>query len=246
MLFPAKDSSSPFAAHQIGQSTFEFLVVCRDHSIFKTLAAAIHQVNGRLVCTPHLETAQEYITRRKLDGIVIDMTLPDAMQLIGRIRGSAPNRCSVVFACMGQEPETQFAIRAGANFVLHRPFAPARIASILSAASAMMVAEKRRYYRYPLMVPVELKVRDRQIESTMSNLSEGGMAIWCLYYHAPGTTLEFAFEIPFGGVIRGKGEVAWTNADGLTGIKFHILPDRSYSHLSGWIARRETKSAAGH
>jgi hypothetical protein len=108
----------------------------------------------------------------------------------------------------------------------------------------MMGAEKRRYVRYPLMVPVELNVKRRQIESTMSNLSEGGMAMWSLYYHAPGSIIEFAFEIPFGGLIRGKGKVAWTNADGLTGIKFHILPDRSHNHLSGWITRREATPAA--
>lgn len=244
MLFPAKELPSPFAAHQTAPSGFEFLVVCSDNSIFKTLAAAIHQVKGRLACTPHLMTAQDYISRRKVDGIVIDMGLPGATALIHRVRRSARNRTSVVFACMGQMPETQFAIRAGANFVLHRPFALNRVATILNSAAAMMGAEKRRCNRYPLMVPVELNVKGRQIESTMSNLSEGGMAIWSLYYHAPGTVLEFAFEIPFGGLIRGKGEVAWTNGDGLTGIKFHILPDRSYTHLSGWINRREATPPA--
>src|SRR5262249_22550365 len=239
MLLSVKDSPSPFAAHQIGQSNFEFLVVCSDHSIFKTLATAIRQVNGRLACTPHVATARDYVGRRKVDGIVIDMSLPGAMELIGRVRGSAPNRSTVVFACMGPVPESQFAIHAGANFVLHQPYVPPRVASTIRAAAAMMVAEKRRYFRYPLMVPVELNVRDRQMEGTMSNLSEGGMAIWSLFYHAPGTTIEFAFEIPFGGLVRGTGEVAWTNADGLSGIKFNPLPDQSYSHLSGWIARRE-------
>jgi FixJ family two-component response regulator len=241
MLSRVKDVPSPFAAHQIGQSNFEFLVVCSDNSIFKTLAAAIRQVNGRMACTPHVETARDYVARRKVDGIVIDMSLPGAMDLIGRVRGSPPNRSTVVFACMGRVPESQFAIRAGANFVLHQPYAPARVAGTFSAATAMMVAEKRRHFRYPLMVPVELNVRDREMEGTMSNLSEGGMAIWSLFYYAPGTTIEFAFELPFGGLVRGTGEVAWTNADGLTGIKFDALPDRSYTHLSGWIVRSETK-----
>ena len=239
MQLSVKDSPSPFAAHQIGQSNFEFLVVCSDHSIFKTLATAIRQVNGRLSCTPHVETARDYVGRRKVDGIVIDMSLPGATELIGRVRGSAPNRSTVVFACLGQVPEAQFAIRAGANFVLHQPYAAARVAGIFNAATSIMVAEKRRNFRYPLMVPVELSVRDRQMEGTMSNLSEGGMAIWSLFYLAPSTTIEFAFEIPFGGLIRGTGEVAWTNADGLTGIKFDALPEQCHSHLSGWVARRE-------
>jgi CheY-like chemotaxis protein len=228
---------------QAARSKLEFLVVCSDNSIFKTVAAAIRQVSGRLNCAPGIGTACDYLTRRKVDGIVIDMNLPGALELIGRMRGASPNRFSVVFACMGSAPETQFAIRAGANFVLHRPLLPDKIAHIFTMAATMMVAEKRRYFRYPLMVPVELKMKEREVESTMSNLSEGGMAIWSLYYHAPGSSIEFAFELPFGGLIRGKGEVAWTNADGLCGVKFNILPDQAYTHLSSWIERRDTTNA---
>jgi DNA-binding response OmpR family regulator len=255
MLLSAKDLS-PFAAVQNALPNLEFLVVCGDHSLFETLAAAIHQVNGRLRGTPHAQTAADYVLRRKVDGIVIDMSLPGALELIGRVRGSSANRFSVVFACLGLTPETQVAIRAGANFVLRRPFVPDRVANVFRAAAPTMAAEKRRYSRYPLMVPVELKIGERQVEGTMSNLSEGGMAIWSLYYHAPGSTVQFAFEIPFGGLIRGEGGVAWTNADGLAGIRFHALSDHARAHLAQWVARCQAnqkvetqdnqESVAGH
>lgn len=238
MLLPAKDLSSGLALAPNARPDLEFLVVCNDNPVFQTVAAAIRQVKGRLSCAPSTVTARDYVRWRKVDGIVIDMSLPGALELIGRVRGGTPNRCSVVFACMGSSAEPQFAIRAGANFVLHRPLVPHKIAHVFTVAAAMMVAEKRRHLRYPLMVPVELKMKERQVESTMSNLSEGGMAIWSLYYHAPGSSIQFAFEIPFGGLIRGSGEVAWTNADGLAGIKFHALPDQACAHLSAWIARR--------
>lgn len=239
MLARVKELQSSSALTQGARAKLEFLVVGQDNTMFRTVAAAIRQVNGRLNCAPTAGTARDYATRRKLDGIVIDMNLPGALELIGRVRAASPNRFSVVFACMGAAPETQFAIRAGANFVLHRPLHPDKIARIFTLAATMMVAEKRRYFRYPLMVPVELKMKDREVESTMANLSEGGMAIWSLYYHSPGSSIQFAFELPHGSLIRGKGEVAWTNADGLTGIKFDILPDQAYSHLASWIHRRE-------
>jgi len=225
----------------------EFLVVCSDASMFKTVADAVRQVKGRLNCAPSTVAARDYVARRMADGIIIDMTLPGALDLIGRIRCVGPNRFSVVFACMGAMPETQFAIRAGANFVLHRPLLSDKIARIIILAATMMKAEKRRHIRYPVMVPVELKMKEREVESTMSNLSEGGMAIWSLYYHAPGSALDFAFELPLGGLIRGRGEVAWTNADGLAGVKFNILPDQAYTCLSGWISGRASSqpSATG-
>jgi CheY-like chemotaxis protein len=217
---------------------FEFLVVSKDNRFFQSMAAGIHQVKGRLNCTPSIATARDYVAWRKVDGIVVDMSLPGALELIRRVRAASPNRFSAVFACIGASPETQVAIDAGANFVLHRPLLPDKIARVLNAATDLMVAEKRRYLRHPLMVPVEVRMKEREVESTMSNLSEGGMAIWSLYYYAPGSAIHFAFEIPFGGLVRGEGEVAWTNADGLAGVRFRALSDQASAHLSAWIARR--------
>lgn len=239
MLLPAKNPFSGLAAVQNARTGLELLVVSSDHQVVKAVADAIHTLHGRLSCAASVTTARDYIGWHKVGGIVIDMNLPGALELLGRMRGGSPNRFSVVFACVDSPAESQVAIRAGVNFVLHLPLLPEKIAHIFTAAADMMVAERRRYFRYPLMVPVELKMKERQVESTMSNLSEGGMAIWSLYYHAPGSSIQFAFEIPFGGLIRGEGEVAWTNADGLAGIKFNILADEAYHHLSGWVARRE-------
>ncbi len=218
----------------------EFLVVCRDDAVFQTVVDAIHQVKGRLKCSPSAATARDYVSWRKVDGIFVDMNVPGALELIRRARGASPNRSSTVFACAGSSTDTQLAIGAGANYILHRPMLPARIARVFSVAVDRMVAEQRRHLRYPLMVPVELTMNERQVESTMSNLSEGGMAIWSLYYHVPGSAIQFAFEIPFGGLVRGDGEVAWTNADGLAGIRFRALSDQAHAHLSAWVARRSS------
>lgn len=238
-----KNSASPAKTAE-GRQRLEFLVVCKDQVMFKSVAAAVRLVNGRLNCTPKVSTAGDYLSRRRIDGIVVDMGMPGALELIRRARGAGSNRASVVFACMGSSPESQFAIRAGANFVLHRPLLPEKIAHIFTVASGMMSSYTRRYFRYPLMVPVQLELKNRHMESTMANVSEGGMAVWSLYYQIPGSPVQFAFEIPSGEVIRGRGEVAWTNADGLAGIKFHILPDQAYTQISGWIAGRDLKTAS--
>ena len=245
MLVPPKEVAAPMVSVKQGIRPLpEFLVVCGDRSVFKSLAGAIRQVNGRLNCAPSAHGAGCYLARRKVDGIVIDMKVPGALELIQRVRAASANKSSVIFACMGATTEAQFALRVGANFVMHRPLLPDKIARMFSVAAGMMSAEKRRYYRYPLMVPVELKVNGRVVESTMSNLSEGGMAIWSLHYHPPGSKVAFSFALPFGGQIQGSGEIAWTNQEGLAGLKFNILPDQAYTHLSAWISRRETRPAA--
>jgi len=227
----------------VPRPTPEFLVVCREGTVFKAIAAAIRKVNGRLNCASGTGPALDYLLRRKIDGIVIDMNFPGALDFIRRVRSCNSNRSSVVFACMGALPETQCAFGAGANFVIHRPVIADKMAHMFTVARSMMVADKRRYGRHPLMVPVELKVKGHATECTMSNLSEGGMAIWWLHYLPPGTVLQFTFVLPFGGEIHGEGEIAWTAHDGLTGVRFHILRNQAYTHLSHWITRRDFKVA---
>jgi len=245
MLFPPKDAATPMPSVKQGTRPYpEFLVVCGDRPVFKSLAAAIRHVNGRLNCAPSASSAGCYLARRKVDGIVIDMNVPGALELIQRARAASANKASVIFACMGVTAEAHFALRAGANFVIHRPLLPDKIAHMFSVAAGMMAAEKRRYFRHPLMVPVEMKVNGRDLESTMSNLSEGGMAVWSLHYHPPGSKVMFSFALPFGGEIRGTGTITWTNQDGLAGVKFNILSDQAYTHLAAWITGREAKPAA--
>jgi DNA-binding response OmpR family regulator len=234
--------TSPLALDENERPSLEFLVISDDQALFQTVAMAIAGVHGRLNCAATVGTARDVTAQRRMDGIVVDMSFPGALEMLKWVRSSSVNRSSVVFACLGSEPETQLAVHAGANFVLRQPLLPERVAHVLATAVPMMVAEKRQSFRYPLMVPVELKIKDRELESTMSNLSEGGMAIWSLFYQAPGTTIHFAFELPFGGLVRGHGDVAWSSGDGLAGIRFHLLPDEASRHLAAWIQRRVKSS----
>lgn len=239
MASPAKE-----IAPDTTGSGLEFLVVGSDTSVFKAVAAAVRKVNGRLNCAPAISAASDYLSRRKVDGIILDMEIPGAMELLQNIRSAGSNRGSVVFACLGRGPESQGAIRAGANFSLHRPLVADKVANIFNVATSMMAAEKRRYYRHPIMVPVALQANGKELEGTMCNLSEGGMAIWSLHYHARGSKLDFEFDLPSAGRIKGTGEITWNGADGLAGIRFNILPNETYSLLSNWVGRRYAKPAA--
>jgi DNA-binding response OmpR family regulator len=230
--------------HQIpsvktGEPRLEFLVVCNDANAFKVLTEVIRNLHGRLNCASSAGAAMDYLTRRKVDGIVIDMKIPGAMDLVACVRTCNSNKLSVVFAYIDSAQEAKIALQAGANFVWNRPLNAQVVADSFKAAARMMVAERRRFFRYPLMLPVELKVNGVCEDATMANLSEGGMAIWNLRSHVPTTELEFSFSLPFGGHIQGHGEIAWTNGEGSLGIRFHILPDRAYTYLFSWLNRRD-------
>jgi CheY-like chemotaxis protein len=238
-----KHPSEVIAAPEISTGP-EFLVVCTDPSLFRAVATAVRKVNGRLNCAALVSSAHDYLTRRKVDGLVLDLRLTGALELVWQIRGAGAAKPMVIFACARHDDETESALRAGVNFVLRQPMIPDKIANIFALSTTMMTAEKRRYARYPLMVPVELEVSGKAAESTMSNLSEAGMAIWSIHTYPRGSMLRFSFELPFGERIEGKGEVTWVNSDGLSGVRFNILNDKAYSSLSSWIALRNAKPGA--
>ncbi len=223
----------------------EFLVVCSDPFVFRAVACAIRRVNGRLNCAPAVTAARDYLTRRKVDGIVIDLSLEGAMELVQKVRAFTTGKPMVIFGYAWNDDQTQSALRAGVNFVLRQPLIPDKIANIFALSTTMMTSEKRRYSRYPLMVPVNLEVNGAHAESTMSNLSEAGMAIWSIQNYPMGSVLRFSFELPFGERIEGKGEVTWISPDGLAGVRFNILSDNAYSSLSNWIALRNAKPSSG-
>jgi DNA-binding NarL/FixJ family response regulator len=227
---------------QSSSSSLEFLAVCNDPAAFTVMAAAIHAVDGRLNCAPTCAAAADYLARRKIDGIVIDMSVSGALEFLRRVRSGNANKFSVVFACLDSARDSSAVLDAGANFILRKPLDRIGMMQAFAAAVPLMAAEKRRFFRYSLMLPVALTVGKERDHSTMSNLSEGGMAVWSVREYALGTAVGFSFTLPFGGLIRGEGRVAWTNPDGAIGIKFHILPDSAYSHLYGWLNRRVPKA----
>ncbi len=221
----------------------EFLVVCTDHAVFPILADAVRNAGGRLNCASTCAAAADYVARRKMDGIILDANIPAAMKFLDGVRTGSSNKFSVVFAVLEPSQDVAPVLQAGANIVLHKPLRLAEVARAITGALSLMSAEKRRFFRYPVSVPVALTVGGQQKQVTMSNLSEGGMAVWSVREHPPGEQVAFSFRLPFGGIIRGQGEIAWISNDGNAGIRFHILPDRTYTHLHGWLSRRSAQSS---
>ncbi len=220
-----------------GQSPWEFLIVCRDARLHTTLAAAIHEFGG-VASTADTAAALAYITRRKLDGIFIDMGVEGALNLIGSIRRGSSNRFAVVFACAGEHEDASRLLNAGANFVVHKPLDAAEVATVLESARQMMALERQRYRRHDLTLPVILKTSDREQKATTLNISRGGMAVRCKHSLDPGSSIHFVLELPMGKPVRGRGEVAWANTDGHMGIRFYLIGEEVKTTLWNWMEQR--------
>ncbi len=214
----------------------EFLAVCSDYPVLKTVTSAIQKLGGHLHCVPSIATATDYIDRRKMDGIVIDTALDGALNLVQFIRDGRSNRQSCIFACVDQRKDASTVITAGANFVFYKPLVEETLLQILQAAAPMMEAERRRYFRYEIAALVSLSVRGKEHKAVLSNLSETGMAIRSLDTFPANAAVDFSFELPRGPLVKGRGQIMWSNKAGNAGIKFHFLSEAGHNELPQWLA----------
>lgn len=222
-------------------ATFDFLLVSTDHDVLRSVNVAAKHMEARLNCATSAQTAKDYLSRRKLDGVVVDLQVDGALALIEAIREGSSNRNAIVFACTSVPDEATKAISAGANHILSRPLTADGVARIFEGARSSMARERRRYFRHMLSAPVELIGAGGECRANITNVSEGGMAVRGAQKLTASLLIEFQFALPAIGdtEIRGKGEVAWSSAEGNLGIRFHQFHGGSERYLRNWIEARE-------
>lgn len=218
---------------------FEFLVISGDVAAYRTMSAAIQSVGGGVSYTATAAAAKGYIGRRKIDGLFLDMGLEGAEALVQSLRQGSSNRYAVIFACITPADDPARLLQMGANFIVYKPVMLNAVTQALNTATRMITSERKRYHRHPITVPVTIKQREQEQRATTANISRGGMAVRCSSTYQPGSAIQFAFNLP-GGAVNGQGEVAWTNTDGLMGIKFFLLGDLDKRSLSSWLDKKES------
>lgn len=221
---------------------WEFLVICSDIAAYKTITRTLAKTNPVVDYTSGLATARAFIERRKIDGIFLDMELSGALDLVQNIRQGGSNRYSVIFACAPQGDDATRLLNAGVNFVLYKPLLANAVLDALESSSPIIMAERKRYLRYQLTVPVMLRLQEQEQNAVTANVSRGGMAVRCQRVYEPGSPIQFDFDLP-GARIKGQGEVAWANTEGFMGIKFYLLGEQNKQALSNWLDRQGPRAS---
>jgi hypothetical protein len=223
----------------------EFVLVSNDYTTMTAISKGIKKFGARFVLVPTAHDARECLGRRKIDGVFVDMEVPGALGLVESIRKGTSNSKAVIFACGASAKESTLTLNAGANFLLRRPLSEENVTMHLAIAKDLLVREQRRYFRHAVNLPVVLKDGEVEMQGRMTNLSGGGMAIRSAKPLKHGTVLDFEFEVTLGARVSGKGQVAWTNAEGMAGINIQTLRGKGKEHLEAWLAAKERDSEKG-
>jgi hypothetical protein len=185
--------------------------------------------------------ALHHLSHRKFEAVVVDSALEDqAATLFRQLRASPTNRTAVAFALTRGSQETAFALRQGFSFVLERPLTPESISHTLKVAYGMIVRERRRYFRYPVVVPAVLSRKNAaEVFGRTVNVSENGMALSASVPLVPGSEGTVQFTLPDPSLqITAESKVCWNNEKGHAGLVFLFLPSNQASHLQAWLAQK--------
>lgn len=219
-------------------SAWEFLIVCSDPLVQASVFKAIESGGGIAHCASDTTSALTHVMHHKLDGIFIDTRMEGALNLAGNIRRGGSNRYSVIFACANEEEEVNHLLNAGVNFVIHKPIDPHELETVLENARQMIINERRRYLRHKLALPVVLKAEEKEHQVVTANISRGGMAVHCPERFAAGSAIQYVLKLPQAEPVYGKGEIAWSNGEGITGIRFYLMGEEVKDTLWPWMEQR--------
>ena len=220
----------------------EFALVSSDYAAVTAISRGIKKYGAKSNLSPGAEPARDSLRRRKVDGVFVDMEAPGALELIMDIRNGTSNSKSVIFACVQSSKESAVTLSAGANFLLLKPLTAESVTLHITTAKVMLEREHRRYFRHPMDLPVVLKDAVGDQRARMANLSEGGIAVRTTKLLKHSSMIEFEFELPFGTTVSGRGQVAWTNQEGMAGILVHLFHGKGREQLEAWLAAREQLS----
>jgi DNA-binding response OmpR family regulator len=217
----------------------EFVLVSNDYATVNAVSKGVEKYGGKFVLVPEAGAARDYLSRRKTDGVFVDLEVAGALALIESIRKGTSNSKVVIFACARSSKEYTSTLNAGANFLLRKPVSLDSVALHITISKELLERERRRYFRHSVNLPVVLKVGEFEQRARMTNLSEGGMAVHTVKPLRHTAAVDFNFELPMGVSIKGKGRVAWINAQGMAGIVADSFDGKAKEHLEGWLAARE-------
>jgi c-di-GMP-binding flagellar brake protein YcgR len=102
-----------------------------------------------------------------------------------------------------------------------------------------MKRERRRSFRVPVQIPLQLQVENgSEMEGILLDLSEDGLDLLAAMPLCPGAIIGAHFCLPDSdNEIRVRGEVAWANPNGESGVRFVDLAEHLRDALKSWVLK---------
>ena len=218
-------------------TTLEFLLVSTEAFTVSAVQSALKEVGATGEYVQSLDAARDLVTSRKVDGVILDVDIKRALDLIARMRRTK-NARAFAFVCVKNDAEEAVALKGGANALLSKPLEVDAVSAKIAAFKAIIASERRRYQRHDVTLPVVVTLGEIAYPGIVENISQGGMAVRLPCLLPASSTAEFSLDLESGISIEGSAKLKWATQDGLSGMEFRVLPPRCKDDLMTWLREK--------
>jgi CheY-like chemotaxis protein len=216
--------------------TFQSLLVCKDEQATDVLTSVLAGFGLGVQCCGYPDALCR-LTDQKFDAVIVDYDDPHSAALVLQNAYQAAGNNTVTVALLNDKTKVRHVFGAGANFVLYKPVSQQQAEASLKAATALLKRERRRSFRVPVQLPVKLRVEDgAEMEGILLDLSEDGLDVLAAQPLCPAATVNARFILPDEVTeIEVRGQVAWANPNGESGVRYTDVADTQRQTLREWV-----------
>jgi DNA-binding response OmpR family regulator len=228
--------------------TLESLLLSQDRELVRVIRPTLEKLSIDVEICPEARTGADILISDKFDAVIVDCDdLNGGLALLQGLRNTPSNKNSVAFAVLnGKRTTTQEAFGMGANFVLQKPISALNASRCFHAALNFMLKERRRYFRQPVKMAVKIRLDDKTVEATSTNISESGIALLLRDALPKAAAPRLEFTLPdTQEKMEMQAEVVWADVKGRAGLSFHDVPKTSQEILEQWLNHRMEQEFPG-
>src|SRR6202050_2050982 len=216
------------------------LLVSADPVAIQQFSHALQELSIPPEVCREIPAAVGLLKRRKFDAVIVDLQL--GMQsgvILDQVHLSSLNRTAVTFGIGNNDAAGTAAFRKKSQFVFERPLSAESIHKTLRPAYGLILRERRRYFRYPVSIPVIIRSEGRQeVWCNSENISGGGMALSTPVPLLPGESVRVQFTLPDHTVpFFAESTICWSKT-GHLGVRFVSISDQRESELEVWLSQK--------
>jgi CheY-like chemotaxis protein len=222
----------------------ECLIVTCDPTLLGHVQASLGTHGVSLHLRQDSASAMELVSRRHLDGLVIDCDdVPGGTEALTTLRNSPANKQTFMLAVVNRFTTPEEALNLGADFALSKPIQQTRLRGVLDIAIPKMEREHRRYFRYEVDLPVRFSnLLGQSFAARMQNVSEGGLAIKLIDPVKLTGVVVVEFDLPSvePQPFHAKTDVVWSDSFAM-GLRFLYIARQSQVVLQSWLNSLEAQ-----
>jgi DNA-binding response OmpR family regulator len=217
------------------------LLVSTDDQTAETLIQVSAQLGVAVARSNAAEVAVGRLNEERFDQVIVDFDDPATASLMLEScrRLAGPDRHPpVTVALLPDAVQIRAILGAGAHFILTKPVTAEQALATLRAATAILKRERRQSLRVAVQAPVSIRVDESNtVEGILLDLSAGGMDVLAARQLAASTLVRVFFTLPDdAGQIEADSEVAWSTANGQTGLRFLEMDAHARDAMGHWLS----------